>query len=255
MPVKSLVEPSLEQAASFVQEAISKRNLAIVIGNCRVEYEGRASSQLDWGERLLIIKADGAVMVHRPVNYEPVTWKPPGCVFQVEASSSLLKIRAVRLQPREVLNILFDRVFQVSVASLKDYGEFSMYVTELDMKKAILTCPDLLEEGFKPISSEKDMGESGFIDLFGEDSKGNLVVVELKRNPAGKEAILQLDRYIRALKEKTSKPIRGIIAAPELRKDAQPLLASLKLEFKPIQLKKCYEVLKLEKDRKLSDYL
>jgi hypothetical protein len=181
--------------------------------------------------------------------------KPPGCVFQVEASAGMLKIRAVRLQPREVLNIFFDRILQASAANLKDYGEFAMYVTEFDMKRAILASPSLLEEGFKPISSEKDMGESGFIDVLGEDSEGNLVVVELKRNPAGKEAVLQLDRYIRALKEKTSKPIRGVIAAPEIRKEAQPLLASLKLEFKPLLLKKCYEVLKLEKDRKLSDYI
>jgi len=220
-----------------------------------VDYEGRASSKLEWGERLLIVKADGSVMVHRPTGYEPVNWQPPGCVFQVEAEDETLKVKAVRFHPYEVLNIYFDRILHLLAADLKDEGEFSLYVTELDMQRALLASPQLVEEGFKPISAEKDMGESGFIDILGEDSQGNLVVVEIKRNPAGKEAVVQLDRYVKALREKTGKPVRGIIAAPDLKREAQSLLASLKLEFKPVSPKKCYEVLKAGRETKLSEFV
>jgi len=229
--------------------------MLLVVGSCMVDYEGRASSKLDRGERLLIVKSDGSVMVHRPTGYEPVNWQPPGSVFQVEFEGGKLRIRAVRLQPKEVLNIFFDKVFHLLSADLRDEGEFSMYVTEMDMQKALLTMPELVEEGFHPLASEKELGESGFLDILGEDSRGNLVVVEIKRNPAGREAVLQLERYVKTLREKTGKPVRGVIAAPEIRREAQPLLAALKLEFKPVSPKRCYEVLKVGRGRKLSEFI
>jgi len=245
----------LEEAKVFIQHALSRRKILLVVGNCMVDYEGRASSKLDWGERLLIVKSDGSVMVHRPTGYEPVNWQPPGSVFQVEFEGGKLRIRAVRLQPKETLNIFFDKVFHLLSADLRDEGEFSMYVTEMDMQKALLAMPELVEKGFHPLASEKELGESGFLDILGEDSRGNLVVVEIKRNPAGREAVLQLERYVKTLREKTGKTVRGVIAAPEIRREAQPLLAALKLEFKPVSPRRCYEVLKAGRGRKLSEFI
>jgi RecB family endonuclease NucS len=63
------------------------------------------------------------------------------------------------------------------------------------MQKAILLEPSLLEEDFKPISYEKKV-EPGFVDVYGVDKKGRFVVVEIKRKTAGKEAALQLAKYI-----------------------------------------------------------
>jgi hypothetical protein len=245
----------LEEAKAFIQHALSRRRMLLVVGNCMVDYEGRASSKLDWGERLLIVKSDGSVMVHRPTGYEPVNWQPPKSVFQVEFERGKLRIRAVRLQPKEILNIFFDRVFHLLSADLRDEGEFSMYVTEMDMQKALLAMPELVEDGFHPLASEKELGESGFLDILGEDSRGNLVVVEIKRNPAGREAVLQLERYVKTLREKAGKPVRGIIVAPEIRREAQSLLAALKLEFKPVSPKRCYEILKVGRGRKLSEFI
>jgi hypothetical protein len=125
----------------------------------------------------------------------------------------------------------------------------------MDMQKALLAMPELVEDGFHPLASEKELGESGFLDILGEDSRGNLVVVEIKRNPAGREAVLQLERYVKTLREKAGKPVRGIIVAPEIRREAQSLLAALKLEFKPVSPKRCYEILKVGRGRKLSEFI
>jgi len=247
--------PSLVEAASVIRDALEKHMLIVVFGNCRVDYEGRASSTLEWGNRLVIIKTDGSVLVHRPIGYEPVNWQPPGCIFHVEVLDGELKVRATRLHPRETLNIFFGEVIHIMVSSLTDTGEFSLYVSELDIKKAILTMPSLVEEGFKPISAEKELGESGFVDVLGEDSRGNLVVVEIKRVSVGKDAVFQLERYVKALERRVNRPIRGILVAPEIQKEAQLLAAHKKFEFKPISLKRCYEVLKLEKTKKLSDFM
>ncbi|HDN63152.1 MAG TPA: DUF91 domain-containing protein [Candidatus Bathyarchaeota archaeon] len=121
------------------------------------------------------------------------------------------------------------------------------------MREAVLANPSLIEEGFKPISFEKKV-KPGFIDVYGVDSKGRLVVVELKRSPAGREAVLQLARYLESLKGEAGRKIRGILAAPGLRKGAQKMLEKLDMEYKHLDPKLCFETLRKWKHRKISDY-
>ena len=248
-----LVNPMLADAASAIQKAFAQRRTLIVAGNCRVHYSGRASSTLEPGERLLIIKQDGALLVHRPVGYEPVNWQPSGSIFHVQATEDSLEIHGVRQKPRESVTITFDEVFMVSALSLADSGEFLLYASEIDMHKAVLLKPSLLEEGFKLISYEKHI-EPGFVDIYGEDKDGKLVVVEVKRKTAGKEAALQLSRYIDAIKGKANRELRGVLAAPSLGKDVQRLMATLGLEFKALDPKKCAEVLKRAETAKLETF-
>jgi RecB family endonuclease NucS len=248
-----LVNPSLAEAASLIEKAFVQRRALIVAGNCHVHYTGRAKSTLEPGERILIIKEDGSLLVHRPVGYEPVNWQPSGSIFHVQAREGTLEIHAVRQKPRENVNVTFDSVYMVSSLSLADSGEFMLHASENDMHKAILLKPSLLEEGFKPISYEKKV-EPGFVDVYGVDKDGKLVVVEVKRKTAGKEAALQLARYIDAIKVKANREIRGILVAPSLGKDVQRLLATLGLEFKALDPKKCASVLKKAETTKLESF-
>jgi RecB family endonuclease NucS len=141
------------------------------------------------------------------------------------------------------------------VGTLVDTGEFALHVTEEQMKQAILTAPDLVENGLRPLQQEKSLGDAGFTDIFAEDKNGSLVVVEIKRNAASKDAVLQLERYLDTLRKKVNRPLRGIVAAPELRKSAQPLLDSLKLEYVRLAPEKCFTVLKSRRDMKLSHFM
>jgi hypothetical protein len=141
----------------------------------------------------------------------------------------------------------------VSALSLADSGEFSLYASEEDMQKAILLEPSLLEDGFKPISYEKKV-ELGFVDVYGVDNNGKLVVVEIKRKTAGKEAALQLARYIDAVKGKANREVRGILVAPNIAKDVQRLLATLGLEFRALDPKKCAETLRRSETKKLAEF-
>jgi RecB family endonuclease NucS len=141
----------------------------------------------------------------------------------------------------------------VSSLSLMDSGEFLLHASEDDMHRAILLKPSLLEEGFKPISYEKKV-EPGFVDIYGVDKNGKLVVVEVKRKTAGKEAALQLAKYIDSIKNKATRELRGILVAPSLGKDVQRLLATLGLEFKALDPKKCAEVLKKAETTKLEAF-
>ena len=248
-----ITNPKLTEAAAVIEKALAQRRTLIVAGKCKVLYTGRAKSTLELGERILMIKEDGSLLVHRPVGYEPVNWQPSGSVFHVQIKSDVIEIRAVRQKPRESVRVTFNEVFMVSALSLVDSGEFSLYASEQDMHKAILMKPSLLEEGFKPISYEKKV-EPGFVDVYGVDKNGKLVVVEVKRKTAGKEAVLQLAKYIDAVKGKADRELRGVLVAPSLGKDVQRLLVTLGLEFRALDPKKCAKVLKKAENIKLEAF-
>jgi RecB family endonuclease NucS len=253
-PLIVSVNPTIEEAEKIVKEALSKRKTLLVVGNCWVHYHGRASSKLEPGERILIVKEDGSLLVHRSVGYEPANWQPPGCIFCTQIRDGVLEIHAVRRKPLEMVQVFFDRIRLASALSLEDTGEFALYASEEDMQKAILAEPSLLEENFKPISFEKKV-EPGFVDIYGVDKNGRLVVVEIKRKTAGREAALQLAKYIEAIKTRTNREVRGILVAPNIAKDTQRLLETLGLEFKALNPKKCAEILKRTEKKGLEVFL
>jgi endonuclease len=247
------VNPTLAEAAAAIEKALSQRHTLVVAGNCHVHYVGRAKSTLEPGERLLIIKEDGSLLVHRPTGYEPVNWQPAGSVFHVEAKANELEVHGVRQKPRESVRVNFDAVYMVSDLNLDDSADFLLHATEDDMHRAILLKPELLEEGFKPISWEKKV-EPGFVDIYGEDKNGKLVIVEVKRKTASKEAALQLAKYIEPIKAKVNREVRAILVAPSLGKDVQRMLITLGLEYKALDPKTCAEVLKRTKSVKLETF-
>jgi RecB family endonuclease NucS len=252
-PLTVLVNPNVVEAEKIAKEAVSQHKMLLVVGRCWVHYSGRARSKLEPGERTLIIKEDGSLLVHRSVGYEPVNWQPPGCVFHTRTKDGVLEIHAVRQKPNESVNVSFDKIYLASTLNLVDSGEFSLHASEKDMHKAILVEPSLLEEGFKPISYEKKI-EPGFLDVYGEDKNGQLVVVEVKRKTAGKQAAIQLAKYVEAIRGRADRKVRGILAAPDIGKDVHKLLDSFGMEFKRLDPKKCAETLRRAETRKLAEF-
>jgi len=252
-PVLVYESPSLEETTEAVKAATSGHKALIVTGNCWVEYQGRASSTLEPGERILIVKEDGSVLVHKSKGYEPVNWQPPGSVFYTSSRSGVLTIKAVRRKPHEAITVHFDRVYLIAVLSLVDKGEFSLYASEEDMQRAILLEPAIVEEGLKLITYEKKV-EPGFIDVYGVDIKGRMVIIEIKRKTAGKEAALQLAKYVDSVKNTVNREVRGILVAPQLAKGVQKLLVTLGLDYKQLDPRKCAEIIRETETKKLADF-
>jgi len=252
-PILVLEMPTKEEALKAVKSALSRRRTIIITGNCWVDYHGRARSTLNPGERILIIKEDGSVLVHRPKGYEPVNWQPSGCIFHSGLRRDIFFIKAVRRKPRETLQVFFNRIYFLATMSLIDEGEFSLYASEEDMQEAIRIQPSLVEDGLRTITYEKKV-EPGFIDIYGIDKNGRMVVIEIKRRTAGKEAVLQLSRYVDSLKSTVNREIRGILVAPKIARGVQKLLMTLGLEFKRLDPKKCAEILEKRRARSLEDF-
>ena len=251
--ISILKNPNLESSEVAIKTGLSQKRSIILIGHCWVEYNGRARSILEPGERILIIKADGSVLIHRPTGYKPVNWQPSNCYFQTSLINDTLTIVAIRKKVKESLKIFFDKLFVVTVMELVDEGQFYLHVSEKEIHKAILTNPNLLEDSFQPISYEKKV-EPGFIDIYGLDKEGNLTVVEIKRGRAGKSAVIQLAKYVDAIRDTANRPVRGILAAPQIMKGVQKLLGTLNLEYRKIDLKKCAQTITFTKTTNIQDF-
>jgi hypothetical protein len=78
----ALHRPDPATARRRVATAIDRAEMVTVFGRCTVEYEGRAASTLGPGERLVMLKPDGTVLVHTDEGQKPVNWQPPGCTHE-----------------------------------------------------------------------------------------------------------------------------------------------------------------------------
>jgi RecB family endonuclease NucS len=102
---------------------------------------------------------------------------------------------------------------------------------EKDIEEVIAKKPSLLGKGLRLKRRQLDTGPSGRIDLLLKDGAGNLVVVELKYDWAGRKALAQLQRYIHWLKNQKGthgKKVRGIIVCKGVMPAFQEDMARLK---------------------------
>ena len=62
--------------------------MRLVIARCSVDYVGRLSAHLPMATRLLIVKADGSVLVHSDGgSYKPLNWMSPPCRLEESPGS------------------------------------------------------------------------------------------------------------------------------------------------------------------------
>jgi RecB family endonuclease NucS len=255
MSFKLLESPRLEELVNYIKTALNSKSTVLLIGECRVDYEGRASSRLEPGERLVIIKQDGAILVHRPTGYSPVNWQPSTSIIEVIYKEGVgLVIHALRDRPREYLTIVFTRINIFFAGKLVDAGNFTMYIDEKEMRDILANNPLLIEDGLRVIAVEKPVGD-GFVDIYAIDKDNRHVLIELKRVTATREAVLQLFKYVEAYKNEFGEKPRGILIAPAFSPSALETALNLDLEYKYIDLKKVREYAKKKVRRTLlSDF-
>jgi len=231
-PVDHVASPTPAQAQQRVADAIERGDLVTVFGRCTVEYDGRASSHLGPGDRLVVCKPDGTTLVHTDEGHQPVNWQPPGCTQDARLTDGQFELQILRSTPEEELLVAFEEVLQVTAYDLTDERELALVGTEDDLRDRILAEPSLLEAGFTPLATERETS-AGAVDVFGEDADGRRVVVELKRRRVGPDAVGQLTRYVDALRRDlhADAEVRGILVAPSVTDRARQLLAEKGMEF------------------------
>jgi hypothetical protein len=231
MSVTTLHRPTHRDALGLLETAFGDGRLVTVFGRCTVEYDGRASSSLGPGDRLIICKPDGTILVHTDEKRKPVNWQPPGCTHRASVREGRLRIRSERSAPEERLDVDFERIEQVSAYEVTDRSDLTLTGSEEDLRQRILDEPALIEPGFVPVATERETA-AGPVDVFGADADDRPVVVELKRRRVGPSAASQLQRYVDALDEEfPGEDVRGILVAPSVTDRAAALLEERGLEF------------------------
>lgn len=234
--VETLTYPDPDAACDLASRNVERGALVTLFGTCRVEYEGRAASSLGPGDRHVMLKPDGAALVHTDEGQQPVNWQPPGCDHSVTVDDDSLVVHSTRSTPDESLEVVFETVAHAAAFDVSDSADLALTGTEADLKERILETPALVEAGFTPLATERETA-AGAVDVYGEDSEGRTVVVELKRRRVGPDAVGQLGRYVEALERDlhADSEVRGVLVAPSVTDRARQLLARNGLEFVAVE--------------------
>jgi len=225
------INPNLETINSQISTDVNSKKAITIFCNCKVEYRGRAVSDLTWGQRIIFIKPDKTVFVHQPSGRNPVNWMPEKSVIIIKNFEDNILINVESVNPRELMSIEIDTILVYSSSELIDGKKLESVGSEADMAKMIYEQPHLISKDFIPASMEEQT-KYGFIDVLGKNSKNELIVIECKRYKAGLDAVQQLRRYVERLKkEGVTLPIRGIIAAPNITTNAHKMLIDWNFKF------------------------
>jgi len=225
--------PDNQRLCQLLIQGLSKRAFITLIASCKVFYDGRATSRLGMGDRTILIKADGAFIIHQDRNLEPVNWQPAKTKLAVELKNGLVYLKGMRRNPSETLEVEIHRGYQISYYRGEDSQDLELAGYEADMGDMIWQRPELVEPGFRATSREYHTPQ-GYIDILGKDREGNLTILELKSRKAGVQAVKQLRRYLDCFSDHKGH-VRGVLVAPSATDDALEMLENQGMEFKSME--------------------
>lgn len=229
MVTETIVEPTAADIQTAVSQVTASSVVAVLFAECEIEYEGRAAGYTGPGDRIVLCKPDGTLLVHRPTGNDPVNWQPPGGTFSVTRQDDALSLTARRSDPPETVTIRLNTVYSLTLYRGEDSAALQLHGTEADMHRYIRDHPDEIEEGLRIIEHERDT-PYGSIDLFARDATGQPVLLEVKRRQATQAHVDQLKRYM-SLFQETNPDARGVLVAPAASDDVKRSLRDNGLEF------------------------
>ena len=201
--------------------------MRLIVARCEVRYSGRAEALLPEALRLLMIKADGSVMVHADTGgYKPQNWMTPPTV--IEEQGDPLEMIVIRKKAGKTEDRLEIDIKEIISDSLHDMGEAAALEKdgiERDIQEALAAAPHWCGEGFRLVRREwaTDIGP---VDLMCRDEGDRWVAVEVKRQ-ATIDAVEQLSRYLERIRlDPAMAECRGVLVAEKIRPQAAVLAES-----------------------------
>jgi hypothetical protein len=196
----------------------------LVLARCQVDYAGRLSAHLAQALRLLLVKADGSVLVHSDAGgYKPLMWMAPPCTLRVSTDPDGVEEWTVAAAKSDdtlrirVLEVLHDTEHELGL----DPGLVKDGV-EKHLQELLAAHPGTLADGLTLVRREYPTA-IGPVDLLCRDSAGRTVAVEIKRR-GEIDGVEQLTRYLHLLdRDPLLTPVRGVLAAQEIKPQARAL--------------------------------
>ncbi len=219
--------------------------MRLVIARCSVNYVGRLTAHLPAALRLLIVKADGSVLVHSDGgSYKPLNWMSPPCRLTEKPGLWSVTNKAGETLAITITEVISDTSVELGV----DPGLVKDGV-ESHLQELLAVQLDLLGDGWRLVRREYPT-PIGPVDLMCRDGSGRSVAVAIKRHGeiggsgstegtassggghvaveikrvAGIDAVEQLTRYLELLnRDPLLRPVKGVLAAQSIKPQARTL--------------------------------
>jgi RecB family endonuclease NucS len=204
----------------------------LVVASCTATYSGRLDAHLPLARRLLVVKADGSVLLHADGgSYKPLNWMSPPCTLRVSAPgdeaaaagvTEVWTVQQAKSDDRlvvELYDVVHDSSHELGVdpGLVKDGVEAHLQVLLAEQIELLGTGHTLVRREFPTAI--------GPVDILARDPSDGFrhVAVEIKRR-ATIDAVEQLTRYLDLLnRDPLLAPVRGILAAQTIAPQARVL--------------------------------
>ena len=183
-----------------------------------MDYVGRLTAHLPTATRLLLVKADGSVLVHSDGgSYKPLNWMSPPCTL-VEGESEW----TVTNRTGERLVITIEAIEHDSAHELGIDPGLVKDGVEAHLQQLLAEHIGVLGDGYRLVRREYPTA-IGPVDLVARDPSGIAVAIEVKRR-GEIDGVEQLTRYLELLnRDPLLAPVRGVFAAQEIKPQARTL--------------------------------
>ncbi|MGO1560270.1 hypothetical protein CZ771_12345 [Actinomycetales bacterium JB111] len=201
-----------------------------VFARCSVDYSGRLTAHLPLAARLVMVKADGSVLVHSDGgSYKPLNWmsapatlkeREPDEAEATAGATAVWEVSAAKTDDRLVLRI-HEILSETEIDLGVDPG-LTKDGVEAHLQALLADQVDLLGPGHRLVRREHPT-PIGPVDLLVRDSSGAAIAVEIKR-VGGIDGVEQLTRYLELLdRDPLLTPVTGVFAAQQIKPQARTL--------------------------------
>jgi endonuclease len=210
--------------------------MRLIVARCSVEYSGRLSARLPEALRLVMLKADGSVLVHADAGgYKPLNWMtPPTVVEEIGSPPTRIVVRKVKGDDRLEI-VLAEVLSDVTHAMDFDAANLEKDGVEAHLQELLAEAPVWCGEGFRLVRREWPT-DIGPVDLMCRDGDDGWVAVEIKRIGTI-DAVEQLSRYLERIRlDPAMAGCRGVLAAQAVKPQARVLAESRGLDWVEVDL-------------------
>ena len=208
--------------------------MRLIVARCEVRYTGRLTAVLPEALRLLMLKADGSVMVHADTGgFKPQNWMTPPTIVEEEPGRIVVRKHAGATEDR--LEILIAEIVSDVTHDMGEAAALEKDGVERDLQEALAACPEQCGEGFRLVRREWPT-DIGPVDLMCRDGEDEWIAVEIKRI-ATIDAVEQLTRYLQRIRlDPAMASCRGVLAAQAIKPQARVLAQSRGLDCVEVDL-------------------
>jgi endonuclease len=207
--------------------------MRLIVARCAVDYTGRLTAHLPEALRLIMVKADGSVLVHADAGgYKPLNWMTPPTV--IEEEDGRIVVRKHKGEDRLEI-VLAEVLSDVTHAMDFDADRLEKDGVEAHLQAALAAAPEWCGEGFRLVRREWPT-DIGPVDLMCRDDEDGWIAVEIKRIGTI-DAVEQLSRYLERIRlDPALAGCRGVLAAQIVKPQARVLAEARGLDWVEVDL-------------------